>query len=254
MPHLPARTAALSANRRAWRWALLVFWLVIGLGARFAAQAADAVPALDPALGQQVRQIALDAVRPGAAGVKRVEVAIGTLDPRLRLAPCQHVEPYLPNGVRLWGKAHIGLRCTQGVAAWNVFLPITVKAFGRALVASAALPTGSVISAGDLVEAEVDLAEEPSMAVNDLQLAQGRTLTRNLLPGQSLRQAHLKARQWFAAGATVTVLAQGPGFSVSSTGEALTPGIEGQSARVKTDSGQVLVGMPIAENRMSLPL
>ncbi len=216
--------------------------------------AAEPASSVDAALDQQVRQLALQSVRPGAAGVTRVEVALGTLDPRLHLAPCQQVEPYLPNGVRLWGKTRIGLRCTRGPTAWNVYLPITVKAWGRALVAAAALPAGSVLAAADVAQAEVDLAEDPSMALTDTPNTLGRTLQHALLPGQSLRQAHLKPRQWFAAGDIVQVLARGDGFSAASTGEALTAGVEGQSARVRIEGGRVLVGLPVAENRVELPL
>ena len=242
---------AASLVLRAFRRAVL---LICTIGSLAAAQAAEPLSSVDAALDQQVRQLALQSVRPGAAGVTRVEVALGTLDPRLRLAPCQTIEPYLPNGVRLWGKTRIGLRCTRGPTAWNVYLPITVKAWGRALVATAALPAGSVLGAADVAQAEVDLAEDPSMALNDTPNAIGRTLQHALLPGQSLRQAHLKPRQWFAAGEVVQVLARGDGFSVASAGEALTAGIEGQSARVRTESGRVLVGLPVAENRVELPL
>ena len=38
-------------------------------------------------------------------------------------------------------------------------------------------------------------------------LAVGRTLAQNLRPGQTLRQTHLKSRQWFVAGETVRVVA-----------------------------------------------
>jgi flagellar basal body P-ring formation protein FlgA len=217
-------------------------------------RAAEPALPVEAALDQQVRQLALQSVRSGTAGVSRVEVALGTLDPRLKLAPCDKVEPYLPPGVRLWGKSRIGLRCTHGSSAWNVYLPITVKAWGNALVARAVLPAGSVLAATDLAQAEVDLAEDPSMAMSDAASAVGRTLQLAMLPGQSLRKAHLKARQWFAAGDTVQVLARGPGFSAASSGEALTAGIEGQSARVRTEGGRVLVGQPVAENRMELAL
>ena len=64
----------------------------------------------------------------------RMEVSVGTLDSRLRLAPCARVEPYLPAGARLWGRTRLGLRCVDGPTRWNVFLPITVKAFGPAWV------------------------------------------------------------------------------------------------------------------------
>ena len=205
-------------------------------------------------LEQQVRDLALASTRGGAAGTPRIEIVVGLLDPRLRLAPCTHVEPYLPEGVRLWGRSRIGLRCTAGSIKWNVYLPITVKVFGNALVASSGMPAGSVLTAADLTPAEVDLAEETSPPIATAELALGRTLARALKPGQSLRAAHLKARQWFAAGETVTVLAQGAGFSVSGEAQALNNGIEGQPVRVRAESGRVLTGQPVGERRVALEM
>jgi flagella basal body P-ring formation protein FlgA len=201
-----------------------------------------------------VRQLALDGTREKPTGAVRIDVQVGHLDARLRLAPCQKVEPYLPPGTRLWGKARIGLRCTQGPVAWNVFLPIAVKVYAKALVSSGPLPAGSVIGASDLAQAEVDLAEDPSAALADADLVVGRTLARALSAGQSLRQSHLKPRQWFAAGDVVKVTAVGPGFSVAGEGQALTPGVEGQAARVKTESGRVLTGIPVGERRIEMAL
>ena len=218
-----------------------------------AAAGAEANTGLDSGLEQQVRQLALaGAVQ--APGGPRVDVSIGQLDPRLRLAPCQHVEPHLPDGMRLWGKSRIGLRCTQGTSKWNVYLPVTVRVFGRGVVLTGGLPAGAVLTAADLTQGEVDLAEDPSPAFANAESAVGRTLTRALKPGQSLRQSHLRARQWFAAGETVTVLAQGDGFSVAGEAQALNPGIEGQPVRVRTDSGRVLTGLPTGERRVELPL
>jgi flagella basal body P-ring formation protein FlgA len=229
--------------------------LLAGLGLAFAAQAAEpAAASLHMGLEQQVRQLALAGTRQAAPGVSRVEIEVGQLDPRLRLAPCARVEPYLPAGTRLWGKARIGLRCKEGATAWNVFLPITIKVYGKALVATTPLPAGAVIGAADLIQAEIDLAEDASVAVADSDLAVGRTLARALNAGQSLRQAHLKARQWFAAGDVVRVLAVGSGFSVAGEGQALTPGMEGQPARVRTESGRVLTGTPTGERRMEMLL
>ena len=99
---------------------------------------------------------------------------LGQLDPRLHLAPCQRIEPYLPVGVRLWGKARIGLRCKEGSIPWNVYLPITVKVYGRAVVVPAGAEAGSILAAADLSEAEVDLADEFSPAIVDAKAAEGR--------------------------------------------------------------------------------
>jgi flagellar basal body P-ring formation protein FlgA len=213
--------------------AFFAAWLCACLHGVVLAQGASAEPAsgLDAGLEHQVRQLALEGTHAGATGMPRVEVTVGQLDARLRLAPCQRVEPYVPDGMRLWGKSRIGLRCVQGPTKWNVYLPITVKVFGTALVATGSVPAGSVLAAADLTLAEVDIAEEPSAPIVNSELAVGRTLVRVLKPGQGLRHSHLKARQWFAAGETVTVLAQGEGFS-----------------------GRVLTGQPVGERRVTLGL
>jgi flagella basal body P-ring formation protein FlgA len=215
---------------------------------------ADGPDLLQAGLSDQVRTLALEAGRRASPGIARVEVSVGQLNPRLRLAPCQRVEPYLPRGTVLWGRARIGLRCTQGPTAWNVYLPITVSAWGKAWVAAVPLAAGTEISARDLAQAEVDLAESPARVIGDARSAIGRTLARSLNAGQALREHDLKARQWFAAGDDVKVTARGSGFSVAGMGQALGHGLEGQSVRVRIESGRVVTGLPIGERHVELPL
>ena len=255
--HAPSQASRPSLPWRAAWCALLVLTF---LCAAPRAHAQSTSGAVDAALIAQVHDLALIASQQsrvsgvGQSMPLRFDVAVGALDSHLKLAPCQRIEPYLPAGVRLWGKSRIGLRCTQGERAWNVYLPITVHVYGQALVAAQPLALGATLQAGDLAYAEVDLAEENSPVVVAEALAIGRALTRSLSAGQGVRQADLKSRQWFAAGATVKVLAVGNGFSVAGAGTALSPGFEGQSARVRTDGGQVVTGMPVAARQLEVAL
>lgn len=224
---------------------------------RFAALAAlcalpvGAAQGQDP-IQQQARQFAAASLAQDKGS--RVEVEVGALDARLRLAPCEDIQPYLPPNVRLWGRSRIGIRCLRGATRWNVYLPVTVKVYATALVARRALPVGSTIAEGDLAQAEVDLAEETSQVLLRPEQAVGRTLARPLEAGHGLRLAHLQPRQWFAAGDTVQVVAQGSGFRVAGEGQALTAGMEGQPARVRTESGRVLTADPVGERRVELRL
>ena len=247
-----ARVAPDAVARRLLRLLGLAGLMLFGLLGVAAPVGAEGGAALDASLLDDVRALALG--KAGESGGSRVEVTLGQLDPRLRLAPCQQVEPYLPPGVRLWGKARIGLRCKVGTTPWNVYLPVTVKVFGRALVVPAGAAAGSVLAESDLAEAEVDLAEDFTLALVDPRLAVGRTLAQNLKPGQTLRQTHVKSRQWFAAGETVRVVATGEGFALESEAQALSNGIEGQPARVRTESGRVLTGLPSGERRVEVAL
>ncbi len=235
-------------------WALVLpFLLRLLAAAALCALPARAAQAGESPLQQQVRRFAA-AATPEQQKAARVEVDVGTLDPRLRLAPCDEVQPYLPPNARMWGRTRIGVRCLRGPTRWNVFLPVTVKVFARALVATRALPVGSTLVEGDLAQAEVDLAEESAQALMRPEQAVGRTLARPLDAGRSVRATHLQPRQWFAAGDTVQVVAQGSGFRVAGEGQALTPGTEGLTARIRTESGRILTAEPVGERRVEVKL
>ncbi|MCA0175377.1 MAG: flagellar basal body P-ring formation chaperone FlgA [Proteobacteria bacterium] len=188
------------------------------------------------------------AAEPGA----RVEVQVGQLDPRLRLAPCRKIEPQVPPGVPLAGRTRLMLACVEGDKKWRVSLPVTVKIWASAQTAATALPAGTVLQAHHLASAEVDLAEAPSPAVREAAPALGRTLARPLAAGATLRQIDLKARQWFASGDTVRLVAQGPGWRIAAEGQALSPGIEGSPARVRLDNGRVVQGQPVGPKELAL--
>lgn len=172
----------------------------------------------------------------------RMESTVGALDSRLHLAVCGNVEPYVPAGARLWGRSRVGLRCIDGIGRWNVSLPVVVKAVGPAWVLKSQVSPGVVLGESDVVESQVDWAEEPTAVLQDRALWVGQTTTRVLVAGQALRQGMVKPAQVFQAGASVRVVAQGPGFQVSSDAQALTAGVVGQSARVKMDNGRVTSG------------
>jgi flagella basal body P-ring formation protein FlgA len=52
----------------------------------------------------------------------------------------------------------------------------------------------------------------------------------------------------------VQIVARGAGFVVSAEGQALSNGLEGQPARVRTDNGRCAGGSPVAERRMEVQL
>ncbi len=175
----------------------------------------------------------------------RMVVEVGALDSRLKLAACERVEPYLPPGTQLWGKTRLGLRCAQGSVKWNVFLPITVKAFGPAWVIKGQVASGSQLTQADAMQMEVDWAESRSAVVANLDDWVGQTATRALATGQTLRQDMVKASQVFQAGAQVRVVARGAGFEIYSTAQAISGGVMGQTARVRMDNGRVLSGLVV---------
>ena len=220
---------------------------------------AAAATAVEPTVEDQVRALVGAQMGPRAlpsdvAAGARVEIELGRIDPRLKLAPCRRIEPRWPAQARAWGRTQVALRCVDGERQWQVYLPLVVKVLAPAWVPARALPAGSVLAREDLRQAEVDWAaatHPPHARVEDLV---GRTLSRAVPEGQAVRSDDLRLRQWFASGDTVQVVARGQGFAVSGEGQALGPGIEGQTVRVRTESGRVLAGTAVGERRVEVLL
>lgn len=195
-------------------------------------------------IGQRFADEALHQSQAGAGTLPlRMEVQVGQLDSRLRLAACAKVEPYLPAGSRLWGRSRLGLRCLQGAVAWNVFLPITVKAWGPAWVLQNGIASGRPLAAEDAVQAEVDWAEDSAAVYANPQDWVGLVAARPLSAGQALRQNMLRPPALFAAGAQVRVMVSGGGFAVTSSGRAMAAAGEGQAVRVRMDNGRLISGV-----------
>ena len=223
--------------RAGLRWAAAALWLGALAVVPVQAQSADEWSALSSQwlegelASSELQSLAL-----------RMEVQVGRLDPRLKLAPCQQVEPYMPSGSRLWGRTRVGLRCVQGDKPWNVFLPVTIKAYGPAWVLTGNVQAGETLGPAHAMQAEVDWAESPHaiLAVTDAWV--GQTAARNLTAGMALRETMVKPPQLFKMGAAVKVLVHGGGFVVTSSGKALEAAGEGQSVRVRMDNGRTVVG------------
>lgn len=232
-------------------------WAQSTAAAQTLIEAAPWGPGLFEGIDSAVRQsaTAADARADQTTGTRhRVEVDVGRLDPRLRLAPCHKVQVHLPPGVRLWGRSRIGLRCLQGDVKWNVFLPVTVKVWGPGLVLARHVEPGAMLKATDVRLAEVDLAAEASPALADPAEVVGRALARAVVEGQSLRREDLKVRRWFETGDQVSLRVRGQGFAVEATATAMAPGDEGRCARLRMDSGRVVCAHPAGDRRAELSL
>lgn len=190
----------------------------------------------------------------GDGVIQRLEVEVGQADRRLRLAPCSRTEARAVTGAPALGRTRVGLQCLEGATRWSVTIPVTVRAWGLAWVAVRPVPAGSTLTPGDFKTAVVDFAAERSPVLTGSAPPEGRELQRALASGEALRQSHLRARQWFAAGDTVRVLARGPGFTVVGSGQAMGPGLEGQAIKVRTEGGRILSGVATADRSVEVAL
>ena len=127
-----------------------------------------------------------------------------------------------------------------------------MQVLAPAIVVASALPAGSRLDPTQFGLAEVDWAAAPAPPFTTAEALAGRVLARPVAAGHALRPGDLQPRRWFALGDTVRISARGAGFAISAEGQALTPGHEGQPARVRTDSGRIVVGRPVGERHLEL--
>lgn len=216
--------------------ALLSALLVAAPGAAAAARGAQANPQA-AAASDAIHRLIADEI----GGQRRIEVRVGQLDPRLRLAACARAEPFVPHGARLWGRSSIGVRCVDG-ASWTVMLPVTISVFDEVLVANATMAAGSVPTPADFRLQEVDLTRQHGALVTDPAQLDGRVLARALAAGQPLREDAMKLPPVFSSGDPVPLLVAGQGFTITSDGIAMGSAGEGQRLRVRTNNGRIVVG------------
>ena len=223
---------------------------LVALGAAPLSASAQTQGGAQPNGAAQLQQIAYDWLQPALAaamgqadtGALRPEIVLGALDSRLRLAECYRVEPYLPPGTRLWGRSRIGLRCVDGPVRWNVFLPVTVRAWGPAWVLKRPVTAGSILVQEDADIAEIDWAEQFASVVANPESWIGQQAAYSLPAGQAIRQNMVKPVPVFKPGAQVRVISSGAGFQVTAIGRALSDGIEGQSVRIQLKGGRIVTG------------
>lgn len=183
----------------------------------------------------------------------RVEIVIGKLDPRLKLRPCAAVEPFLPTGTRLWGRANVGLRCREP-GGWTVFLPVEVKVFGQIAVAARTLHVGETLTLADITQQERDITRINGTPMSEVQQLQGRVLVRGFAAGQPLIQQAFRASSVVSSGDPVKVVVQGAGFAVSTAGVALAQAELGQAVRIRLDNGRTLQGIAHAGRVVEIKL
>ncbi|SDF91604.1 flagella basal body P-ring formation protein FlgA [Paraburkholderia phenazinium] len=205
------------------------------------AQAAQPVPAGQQD-GETIRAVAVDFLKQQAVGLPgHVELTVAPAFPR-GLAACATLQPFMPNGARMWGRTTVGVRCASG-HPWTVWLQAKVSIRATYYVAARAMLPGEVVSAADLVSRDGDLTLLPMSIITDPSQAIGSVTLMRVGAGLPLRQDMLKNAAQVTAGQTVRVVAQGDGFAISSEGSALSSATPGQPVRVRTTAGQIVTGV-----------
>jgi flagella basal body P-ring formation protein FlgA len=172
----------------------------------------------------------------------RVEITVAALDPRIRLARCESLQPFLAPGARLWGSSNVGMRCLKP-ESWTVYVPVAVKVTGEVVVTARPVRRGQVLEHDDIRLESAELTQMPRDVLTELAQAVGKSPNAAFPAGFALRVDMLRAPLAVTAGQRVVIRFQGEGFSVTSEGKSLGNASVGEAVQVRSASGKLLSGV-----------
>ncbi len=178
------------------------------------------------------------------------EVSVKVKTPDAQLPSCPLPDFSMPGNGRLWGTVSVLAQCGND----KRFIQAEVQATGNYVVASQALPRGSVMNESQVQLKRGRLDQLPPRAMLDIRQANDAVTLRDIAPGQPIMLSMVRQSWRVKAGQRVQVVAAGEGFSVNSEGKALNNAAVAQNARVRMDSGQVVSGIVDVDGNILISL
>ncbi len=182
------------------------------------------------------------------------KITVQKLDPRTQLSSCPgKLEAFLSNGAKIKRRTTVGVRCTAGAKPWKIYLPVTVEAYAKVMVARHPIAPGTEISANDISWSKRDITSLGYGYLRSLgdkggyqsrqSIAQGAVLTPNMVTASSI----------ISKGQRVQLNSNDGPVSVSMMGIALQNGALGKRILVKNlNSGKQLEGVVASDNTVLL--
>jgi len=171
----------------------------------------------------------------------KVEVKVGTLDDRLRLAQCnQKLALTLQDTIHNGGNINVQVEC-KGSSHWTILVPALAIVYRPVAVANRNLQRGDIVTSGDITLDVKDMSGLRIGFVLEPENIAGKEIKFPMNKGEAFRTSVLDAPLVIKRGEEVTVEAIAGGIKVLTTGTAVTDGRLGQQMRVKNNQSERIV-------------
>lgn len=175
----------------------------------------------------------------------KVEVKVGNLDNRLRLARCsQSLSFGLKDALNNGGNVNVQVSC-KGVSSWTILVPAQAKVYRSVAVAGRILQRGDVISASDITTDIKDVSEFRLGFALTPESIVGKEVKFTVNRGEVFRNSALDSPQVIKRGDTVTVEAAAGEIRVKTNATAITDGRIGQQIRVKNNQSARIINAKV---------
>lgn len=174
-------------------------------------------------------------------------------DTNLDLPACDRLDFISPASTRtLNGNIRLGVKCSSPLS-WTIYLNAKIQQKKEFVVSRYRLRAGQIITPNDLA-IEKDYPENlPYGYITDPQVIVGKSVIQDMEPGTPMVSPGLKTEYAITFGQNVRILANGPGFKISSEGKAMGNATLGQNVQVKVASGQLINGIARTGGIVEIP-
>ncbi|MBU2097654.1 MAG: flagellar basal body P-ring formation protein FlgA [Gammaproteobacteria bacterium] len=216
---------------------LAILLLLAGLSAGASAQTR-----LPASAYEELATVAVQAVeREFANSPGRIDIELPAADPRLQLPVCASaLETSIGRHNGQGGRINVRVDCRDS-APWARNMAVNVKVYRDVLVSSRNLTRGALISRADVDIQEVDISQVRGQLLDDVQVAVGMEVRRNINAGAALSADMLAAPLMVRRGDTVMLTAERGGVSIRQQGTAMQDGESGRQISVRNTSSDRVV-------------
>ncbi len=183
-----------------------------------------------------------------------LSLKFGRLDKRLRLKKCTtELQVFTTSNKEPVGPTSIGVRCEN--PGWRVRVPVHVHAYTDVLVAKHPIPRGEMITQSHLSFVRHDVGRYHAGVFTDINSLLGMIAKRPIRNTAVITARMVKPRLLVSRGEMITIIAEGNGLKIRTSGKALMDGHRGQVISVKnTRSGRKLSGEVVARSTVRVKM
>jgi flagella basal body P-ring formation protein FlgA len=173
-----------------------------------------------------------------------VQVNVGALDSRLRLAGCATpLKAALPTGATFRARMTVAVSCA-GPSTWTVYVPVNIETQTSVLVLRHAAARGARLTADDVEVQTRTLTGAGDDYLTEAAELDGRTLKRPLGAGAAVTADAMMAESLVKRGQQVTLLAAAGGMEVRARGVVMNDApAAGRVKAQNLSSGRIVEGV-----------
>jgi flagella basal body P-ring formation protein FlgA len=173
-----------------------------------------------------------------------VQVNVGALDQRLRLAACATpLKAALPTGATFRARMTVAVSCA-GPTTWTVYVPVNIETQTSVLVLRHAAARGARLTADDVEVQTRTISGAGDDYLTEVAELSGRTLKRSLGAGAAVTADSMVADSLIKRGQQVTLLAAAGGMEVRARGVAMNDApAAGRVKAQNLSSGRIVEGV-----------